>query len=97
MKKLIVLVLIVASMILLSSCDNSINFGTITEKKYEPAHRSYAPFVQIMNKRTRIVPRWINHPDKWFVLVQNNSDSEWWEVSEEYYNTHNVGDEVDRR
>lgn len=49
------------------------------------------------NKQTRIIPRWINHSDSWSILVKNDNGSDWWSVTESYYNSVEVGDFVDRR
>lgn len=97
MKKVIVLIVVVINLFLLIGCGRTIDYGTITEKRFEHAHKVYLPMIIHVNRQTRIIPRWINHPNKWFILVQNESGCDWWEVSEEYYNSLEVGDDVDRR
>ena len=95
MKKLMILLLFISMLVFLTGC-KSIDYGTVIEKSFTPAHRSYQPMV-IVGKHTMIIPRWISHPDRWSILIENEYGHDWWRVSEEYYNSVNVGDSVDRR
>lgn len=95
MKIRVLSMILIVCLIVLSACSN-IDYGTVIEKKYTPAHRQYSPII-IAAKTTRIIPRWINHPDNWEILVQNENGREWWTVSEEIYNGIDIGEEVDRR
>ena len=96
MKKIQVIVLFVLSVFILVGCKN-VDYGVVIDKSYSPAHRSYQPMVMIVNKRTQIIPRWINHPDVWSILVENEDGRDWWNVSEDFYNSVEIGDKVDRR
>ena len=96
MKKIQVIILLVLCIFVLAGC-KSIDNGTVIDKSYSPAHRSYQPMVMIVNKHTRIIPRWINHPDVWSILVENEDGRDWWNVSEDFYNSVEIGDKVDRR
>lgn len=83
-------------MLFLSGCTH-INYGTVIDKSFSPAHKTYSPIIMHINKSPRIIPRWINHSASWSILVQNDDGKEWWKVSEDYYNSINIGDSVDRR
>ena len=89
MKKLVLFLLL-----MLTACSAPLYAGTVTEKVYTPAHKTYAPIVMIVNKTTRVIPRWVNHGDEWLVWIQNGEDRDSWTVSEEYYNSVEVGDYV---
>lgn len=76
---------------------SSIDYGTVINKSYNPAHTLYQPMIMVINKQTRIIPRWVSYSDSWKILVENDQGKEWWDVTEEYFNDVNIGDEVDRR
>ena len=95
-KRIALILLLLIVCVLVVGC-KSIDYGIVVEKSFTAAHSTYAPYVMIINKQTKIMPRWVSHPDSWKILVKNDDGSEWWSVSEEYYNSVNVGDNVDRR
>ena len=96
MKKILLVVAVIICLLIMTGC-NQIDYGTVTDKSFRKAHRTYQPMIMHVNKATRIVPRWINHPDNWMILVENDDGSEWWEVTEEFYNSVEIGSKVDRR
>ena len=96
-KKIIIFGIIMLSMMACLAGCSSVDYGTITEKSFIHAHKTYNPIIIYIAKFPRIISRWVSHPDKWQILVKNEEDSEWWTVTEEIFNNVNVGDYVDRR
>lgn len=94
MKK-IVAVIIVVALLLLTGCQR-VDSGTVINKSYSPAHKTYQPMVMVMNKHMTVIPRWINHAASWSILVENDDVRDWWSVSKEYYESVEVGDHVSR-
>ena len=92
----IIIILLVVSLFLLTACHKSLNAGTVIEKQFSPAHKTYSPMIMHVNKQTRIIPRWISHSDSWSIWVQDGEDKDCWEVSKEYYESVEVGDHVER-
>ena len=97
LKKIMLVFAIIICLFILTGCRKQIDFGTVADKSFTPAHKVYSPMIMCVNKKTRIIPRWINHSDKWSILVQNDDGSEWWDVTEEFFNSVEIGDSVDRR
>ena len=95
MKKAIVLLMLLC-VLLLTGCEKTLNAGVITGKQFSPAHRSYNPMIMRVSGHTRIIPRWMNHPDKWFINVKDGEDTDCWSVSKEYYESVEVGQYVQR-
>ena len=96
MKRILLFILILIMLFCMVGC-SSIDYGTVKDKSFSPAHRTYRPMMIHMGKAIRVIPRWVSHKASWKILVENNEGSEWWTVAEEYYNAVNVGDFVDRR
>ena len=96
MKKILMVFIFIVCLLMLAGCGH-IDYGTVIDKSFSPAHKTYSPMVIRVNKSTRIIPRWIYHHDHWSILVQNDDGKEWWEVSEDYYNSIDIGSSVDRR
>jgi hypothetical protein len=96
MKKILLAFTMVICLLILAGCKH-IDYGTVIEKSFSPAHKTYSPMIMHGNKTTRIIPRWIHHSDNWSILVENEDGKEWWEVSEAYYNSVEIGNNVDRR
>lgn len=96
MKKVMIAILLLVCVLLLTAC-KSIDYGTVTDKQYIPARQVYSPLIMIVNKQTKIIPRYIYHPQMWRIYVQNDDGGEWWSVTEDYYNSVKIGDFVDRR
>lgn len=96
MKRIVIAVLLLAMLVCLVGC-SSVDYGTVKEKSFVPAHSEHRVMVMNMNKRTRVFPRWVSYPDSWSILVENEDGREWWNVTENYYNSVDVGDYVDRR
>ena len=95
MKKVLLIVVIVC-ILFLTGCTKTLSAGTVIDKHFSPSHITYSPIITAMNGKTRITPRYIPHSDAWSILVQNGEDKEWWEVSEEYYDSVEIGDHVER-
>ena len=96
MKRVTIAVLLFVCVFLLTAC-RSTDYGTVTDKQYTPSRKVYSPLIMIVNKHPMIIPRYINHPQMWRIYVQNEDGGEWWDVTEDYYNSVEVGDFVDRR
>ena len=92
MKKRILIVLL---LLFLTACTN-LEEGVVIEKHFEEAHNSYSPMIIIVNKATRIIPRWIYHADRWYIIVQQEEQKDSWDVSEEVYDSVEIGDYVKR-
>ena len=88
MKKIIPILLL-----LLTACSKPLYGGTVIEKCYEPAHKVYQPIV-IPGKNVLIIPHWIHYSDRWYIWIQNGEEKDSWDVTEEYYNSVEVGDYV---
>ena len=95
-KRIIIAILLSICVLLLTACKSSVDYGTVTDKQYTPARQVYSPLIMTVNKQTRIIPRYIHHPQTWYIYVQNDNGGEWWNVTEDYYNSVEVGDFVDR-
>jgi len=94
MKRIAITIMVLVMLIVLTGC-TSVNNGIVVEKSFTAAHRTYAPI--IIGKAPHIIPRWHSHPDSWRILVENDAHREWWDVTEEFYNSVDIGDYVDRR
>ena len=95
MKKILLLFLILC-LFLMTACHKSLNAGTVIDKKFSPAHKTYNPMILHIGKQTQIIPRWITHSDSWAIWVQDGEDKDCWEVSKEYYKSVQIGDHVER-
>lgn len=95
MKKALVVLILIVLLALLTGC--VVNNGTVIDKRFTAEHKAFSPYVVMIGKQTQIIPRWIHHSDSWEILVSDGEYTEWWQVSEEYYNKTNIGDTVDRR
>lgn len=96
MKRIAITIMVFVILFALTGC-TSINNGTVAEKAFKAAHRTYAPMIMRISKTTKIIPRWYSHPDSWRILVENDGHREWWDVTEEFYNSVDIGDYVDRK
>ena len=92
MKRLLILFLL--CVIVLSGC-KSLTAGTIIDKSFVAAHSTYSPRIVMIGKTITIIPHWIHHPDRWYIEVQDGDITDMWEVSEDYYNSVNIGDYVE--
>ena len=95
-KRITIAILLLVCVFTLTAC-KSTDYGTVTDKQYTPARQVYSPLVMVVNKHPRIIPRYIYHPQMWQIYVQNEDGGEWWSVAEDYFNSVNIGDFVDRR
>lgn len=96
LKKVFLIIVIIICLFVLTGCKH-INYGVVMEKSFSKAHITYNPIITCVNNKTRIVHRWMPHPDRWSILVQNDDGSEWWNVTNEFYDSVAIGDKIDRR
>lgn len=96
MKRILLFILILIMLFCMVGC-SSIDYGTVKDKSFSPAHRTYQPMIMHMGKGIHVIPGWVSSKASWKILVENDEGSAWWSVTEEYYNAVNVGDYVDRR
>lgn len=89
MKKLFLLILL-----LLTACSEPLYSGIVTDKVHSPAHSILQMMTIKVGSTTQIYPRWIHYPDTWYIWVQNGKDRDSWTVSEEYYDSVEVGDYI---
>lgn len=94
MKKKILAVLtsVVSFGVIFTGCAGSIKSGTVTDKEYNPAYTSTI-FTRIGNVT---VPHNIHHSAKYEIKLSGEENGEkvtgWIYVSEETYNSYNIGD-----
>lgn len=96
MKKIFLIVLAVLCALLMTGC-KSIDYGTVIDKNFTPAHLQIRRTIYYVNKRHRFHHRYVTIPDTWMIYVENEDGKEWWTVDEDYYNNVDIGDYVDRR
>lgn len=70
--------------------------GVVIGKDYTPAHKVYSPIHMNVNGKTQIIPHWNYVSEKWCITVQNGDDTDWWYVSESYYDSVKIGDWVSK-
>lgn len=83
MRRIAITVIMLAILFMLTGC-TSIDNGTVVDKAFIATHRIYGSMIMRIS-------------DSWRILVENNEHKEWWDVTEEYYNSVNIGDYVDRK
>ena len=96
MKRIAITIIVLVMLFALTGC-TSVNNGIVVEKAFIAAHRTYAPMIMHIGRMTQIIPHWRSHPDSWRILVEKDDHREWWDVTEEFYNSVDIGDYVDRR
>lgn len=75
--------------------------GMVVDKSFTPAHTTTYTS-RIWTGKTAVPRiRLVRHPDVWTIKVSGISDkgdekTEWWTVSEDVYNSVEIGDEVER-
>lgn len=100
MKKIILLALCLIMLLSLCGCLDKITEGEVYEKEYREAHTSLMmlPLVVSNGKTTTttIVPYIVYYPDRYVIHIRAFVDNEWvtedFYVSEEVYNSINIGD-----
>ena len=83
MKRIAITIMVLAILFALTGC-TSVDNGTVVDKAFIVSRRVYGSLIM------RI-------PDSWRILVENDEHREWWDVTEEYYNSVDIGDYVDRK
>ena len=76
---------------------NNLDAGTLVDKYHQDAHVShYTSWIQ--SGKVRIpVRRTSRHPESWWFVVEAENKRDYWQVSEDFYNSAEVGDYVERR
>ena len=76
---------------------NNLDAGTLVDKYHQDAHVSYYTS-WIQSGKVRIpVRRTSRHPESWWFVVEAENKRDYWQVSEDFYNSAEVGDYVERR
>lgn len=91
MKRAVVILLVVFALSL-AGCGARVTEGIVIDKTHKPATKAYVPIIIRTGKVTRIIPRWLHYSEKWYVTLSKDEQSETWQVSEEYYNSVEVGE-----
>lgn len=93
MKKFFVILLLIVFLSFLSGC-TSLDEGTVTKKSYMPAYDStYYTYIRTGNFK-HFVPRHVYYPDSWEVCVKLEDKKDCWQVTEEFYDSVEVGDYI---
>lgn len=88
--------MLAAMLVILTAC-KSIDYGTVINKSFTPAYVENYILPMRVGKMTICMPRTRHVSASWSILVENEEGREWWSVSEDYYNSVEIGDAVDRR
>lgn len=94
-KRLLISVLLICSLVL-SACGVNLKAGTVVGKTYQPAHKTYAPYPVRIGKVTHLFPKWISHPEKWYITVSEGDEKDTWEVDRALFGSVAVGDYIKR-
>jgi len=92
-----IVICVIVCTVLILSITKTIDYGTVTDKRFEPQHTEQKRRYVYIKKQRHVRRYWVTIPDTWKIRVENEEGSEWWIVTEEYYNSVEVGDYVDRR
>lgn len=96
MKKCLILLMLAVMLVTLTSC-KSIDYGTVISKSFTPAYVEHYIRPMRIGKTTICMPCTRHVSASWSIHVENEEGREWWSVSENYYNSVEIGDTVDRR
>jgi len=97
MKRIILIVIALAILACSLTGCSYVDNGVVRSKSFTPAHKTMYMHIIRIGNHTHLIPRYISHPDSWRILVENDGDSGWWDVTEDYFDAVNIGDYVDRR
>lgn len=76
---------------------NHLDAGTLTDKRHQNAYTTHS-ITYIKSGKSRIPLRHNHHhPESWWFVVEYDGKRDIWEVSEDQYNSAEVGDWVERR
>ena len=100
MKKYLVMVMIVASLLL--GCGSTLKEGEIYKKTFTPEHDEtvYIPYTYCIGKNTTtiLMPQTIHHSDSWEIKIRNYNeakqryDTATYYVDKETFDHYNIGD-----
>lgn len=96
MKRLLIFLMLFVLLFTLAAC-NSIDYGTVIDKSFTPGHIETGIIPMRIGKTMVCMPRTRHIRDTWTIFVENEEGREPWNVSEEFYNSVEIGDTVDRR
>lgn len=93
MKKFIILLLIFICIFIMTGC-KTLSEGTVYSKTHIPEHRNMYFMPVHTGKMVRLIPRYSYHPNSWEVCVKNEKDRDCWNVSEEFYDSVEIGEYI---
>ena len=96
MKRLLIFLMLFVLLVMLTAC-KSIDYGTVIDKSFTPGHTESYIVPMRIGKTMVCMPRTRHVRDTWTIFVENEEGRESWNVSEEFYNSVEIGDTVDRR
>lgn len=70
--------------------------GEVIAKEYRPAHSVYSPSYIKINGVTQVISQYRIEPEKWTVTVQDGEITDFWYVSEKYFDSVKIGDWVQK-
>jgi hypothetical protein len=80
----------------LAGC-SGIKAGVITEKKYEESREYTVPLCTQSGKVLICIPQHRTDDEDWYVGIVQGEDSNWISVTQETYDSYEVGDYIDFR
>ena len=98
MKKLIVTIILVMIISIFCGCAKKITTGTVSNKQFVPEHNTTRiQTIHMYKGPTTQIPITEHHPDAWYITIGGYNEKEeyvyaTYKVSEEVYNSINIGD-----
>lgn len=90
------LLCILVIIVLITGCANRINEGTVYEKEHQESWTQVMlmPITTLVGKVviTNMIPYTIYHSENWIIWIESDGETEDFYVTEEYYNSIEVGD-----
>ncbi len=81
---------------MLTACGGP-DHGTVHDKSHSPEQWISTTYCHPVGKVTVCNPQMVHHPESWSLDVYNGDEHGWVDVTEETYDSYNVGDFVDFR
>lgn len=78
--------------LLLAGCSNPPTTGTVTDKRYTPAHSQTHTWCHPVGKVTVCEPRIDFYPDTWELCITNSNETGWRTVDHVEYDRYAIGD-----
>lgn len=102
MKKIVLLTILVIALLMLTGCGYRLNQGTVVDKSYTPP-QTYTRH-GLMHVGQTLIPttRKVHRPAQYQLKVMGTDAKdtmvcEWWDVSQEKYETTEIGDWTERK